>query len=340
MYSFKSDYSEGTHPNILKALNEINFQQWEGYGEDELSLRAGQLIKKALGREDVDIHMLAGGTQTNLTAISAFLRPHQAVIAARTGHIYVHEAGSIEATGHKILIVEGKDGKVSPADIEPVLIEHCDEHMVQPKLVYISNASEIGTLYTKKELFSLSAYCRKHGLYLFMDGARLGPALAATCNDLCLADVADCADAFYIGGTKNGALFGEALVIKNDLLKEDFRFHMKQNGALPAKGASISVQFGALFENDLYDELAKQANGMALKLATGIKELGVSFLGDTETNQIFPILSNSAAEKLHELYGFLDWQPMGDDVAVRLVTSWATPEDKVKEFISDLSASI
>jgi threonine aldolase len=230
MYSFKNDYSEGAHPRILNALLESNLVQVDGYGEDQFTRQAVELLKEKMGQADVDIHLLSGGTQTNLIAISAFLRPHEAAMAASTGHILGHETGAIEATGHKILSIEAENGKLTPANVQAVLEGHPDEHMVKPKLVYISNSTEIGSIYTKRELKQLSDFCKKKNLILYMDGARLGSALCSEENDLQLSDLPALVDAFYIGGTKNGALIGEALVICRDALKEDFRYHLKQKG--------------------------------------------------------------------------------------------------------------
>lgn len=276
MFSFKNDYSEGAHPRILNALTETNFVQAEGYGEDEYSLQAIELIKRKIGRHDVDVHLISGGTQTNLTAISAFLRPHEAAVAANTGHILVHETGAIEATGHKILSIEVADGKLKPRQIQAVLDTHTDEHMVKPKLVYISNPTEIGTIYSKNELEELHRFCQVNKLLLYMDGARLGSALCAKGNDIAITDLADLVDAFYIGGTKNGALIGEALVICRESLKEDFRFYIKQKGALLAKGRLLGIQFLELFKDNLYFELAMHANNMADVLRDGIKKRGIT----------------------------------------------------------------
>lgn len=341
MYSFKNDYSEGAHPRILNALIESNLEQVDGYGEDQYTIKAIELIKQRLGSQNVDIHLFPGGTQTNLTAISAFLRPHEAAIAANTGHILVHETGAIEATGHKILSIEVKDGKLNPALIKPVLDAHTDEHMVKPKLVYISNSTEIGSIYTKYELEELSRFCRENKLYLYVDGARLGSALCSEENDMELSDLAKLVDAFYIGGTKNGALIGEALVICRDSLKEEFRFHIKQKGALLAKGKLLGIQFLELFKDDLFFDLARHANDMAKLLKDGISEAGYSFLTNSPSNQIFPILPNSIIEKLQEKYAFYIWGKVDENhSAIRLVTSWATEKEKIMEFIKDLKDSI
>ncbi len=337
MYSFKNDYSEGAHPNILRALMESNMEQVEGYGEDKYTIEAIKLIKDKLKRNDVDVHMFCGGTQTNLTAISAFLRPHEAVIAANTGHVLVHETGAIEATGHKVISMKVEDGKLKPIHVKMALEEHTDEHMVKPKMVYISNPTEIGSIYKKKELEDLSDCCRANNIILYVDGARLGSALCSKENDIELSDLPKLTDAFYIGGTKNGALMGEALVICKDSLKEDFRFHIKQKGGLLAKGKLIGIQFLELFKDDIYFEIAKHANDMADLLKMGISNCGYGFLIDSPSNQIFPIFPNGVIEKLNEKYSFYIWQKADtDNSAIRLVTSWATKEEAVKSFIKDL----
>ena len=339
MYSFKNDYSEGAHPNILKALIESNMQQTEGYGEDKYSLGAIKIIKEKLKCDDIDIHMLCGGTQTNLTVISAFLRPHEAVIAANTGHVLVHETGAIEATGHKVISIKVDDGKLKPIHIQMAIDEHTDEHMVKPKMVYISNPTEIGTIYVKQELEDLSNFCKNNNLFLYMDGARLGSALCSKENDVELSDLPKLTDAFYIGGTKNGALIGEALVICTDSPKQDFRYLIKQKGGLLAKGRLIGIQFLELFKNDIYFELAKHANDMADILKIGIDKCGYEFLIHSSTNQIFPILSNEIIKKLEAKYSFFIWQKVDENnSAIRLVTSWATNEDAVKSFIKDLKS--
>ncbi len=339
MYSFKNDYSEGAHPRILSALAQLNLEQTEGYGEDHYTLKAAELLKQKIGRSDVDIHLLAGGTQTNLTAISAFLRPHEAVIAASTGHILVHETGAIEATGHKIISIEAADGKLKPANIKAVLDEHTDEHMVKPKLVYISNSTEIGSIYSKSEMEQLSRLCRENKLLLYVDGARLGSALCSEGNDMELSDLGKLVDAFYIGGTKNGAFLGEALVICRDSLKEDFRFHIKQKGALLAKGRFLGIQFVELFKDDLYFDLARNANDMAGLLKKAISAEGYSFLIHSPSNQIFPVLPDSLISKLQEKYSFHIWKKVDDDnSAIRLVTSWATEEAAVLNFIEDMKS--
>ncbi|MCM2979316.1 aminotransferase class I/II-fold pyridoxal phosphate-dependent enzyme [Niallia circulans] len=337
MYSFNNDYSEGAHPRILQALLESNLQQEIGYGQDSFTNKAVEILKEKLNCEEVDIHLLVGGTQTNLIAISAFLRPHEAAIAAAFGHIFVHETGAIEATGHKVLTVDTENGKLTPSLIQHVLDEHTDEHMVKPKLVYISNSTEIGTIYSKSELKQLSEFCQKNQLLFYMDGARLGSALCAKDNDLTLSDLPRLLDAFYIGGTKNGALMGEALVIKKDSLKEDFRYHMKQKGAMLAKGRVLGIQFYELFKDTLFFELAEHANKLAERLTAALAEKGYRFLTQSSTNQVFPIVSNDKIIELQKNYQFNIWEKIDKEhSAIRLVTSWATREEEVEQFINEL----
>lgn len=339
-YSFKSDYCELAHPQVLEALCAVGVRQFDGYGLDGYSMKAAEHIKALIMAPSCDVHFIAGGTLTNLVLISTALRPHEAVIAPDNGHIFVHETGAIEATGHKICVVECDDGKLCVGDIEAVVTEHCDEHMVKPRLVYISLSTEKGTVYSKAELLAISEYCRRSNLFLYLDGARLGAAINSPACDLTYSDIASLADVFYIGGTKNGALFGEALVICSDDLKADFRFNLKQRGALLAKGAAIGVQFEALMKNGLYDELAILANSMAFRLADGIRGLGYGFLYPPTTNLLIPVFPSRVAERLHQLYDFHDWQKSGDMTSVRLVTSWATHDSIVDEFIIDLANSV
>lgn len=337
MYSFKNDYSEGAHPNILHALVESNDIQVEGYGEDPFSSQAIELLKNRLEDHSVDIHILSGGTQTNLTALSAFLRPHEAVIAASTGHIATHETGAIEATGHKVIEVEVENGKLAISDLQKVLDAHTDEHMVKPKLVYISNTTELGTIYTKNELESLRDFCHEHHLLFYMDGARLGSALCSRENDLELKDLPLLLDAFYIGGTKNGALIGEALVICRDFLKEDFRYHIKQKGGLLAKGRLLGIQFVELFKEELFFDLARHANEMAEWLGNELSKDGIEFLTHSPSNQVFPILPNTLITELQKDYAFHVWEKVSEThSAIRLVTSWATKKEAVLALVEDI----
>lgn len=339
MYSFNNDYSEGAHPRILEAMMTVNLNQHPGYSLDEHTFYATKLIKTAVGRQDADIHFITGGTQTNLIVISAALRPHQAVVTAATGHINVHETGAIEATGHKVLTCSCPDGKLKPELIQHILDEHEDEHMVQPKMVYISNATELGTIYQKSELQAISNFCRQNDLLLFLDGARLGSALSSRSNDITLKDLAELTDLFYIGGTKNGALFGEALVICKDSLKQDFRFFIKQRGALLAKGWLLGLQFEALFQDDLYFELSAHANEMADKLKGLLTKYHYRLLTDSSTNLIFPILPNALITELEKNFMFSHHAKYDETHSVvRLVTSWATTGQSIDAFEKALEA--
>lgn len=335
MIYFKSDYTLGAHPDVLQAMENINMVHTSGYGEDEFCSNAADIIKNEIGAPDADVHFLVGGTQTNLTAVSAFLKPYEAVIAADTGHINVHETGAIEATGHKVISTPSADGLVHPDEIEKVIKSHKDEHMVKPRLVYISQTTELGTIYTKSNLIKLRSICDKYNLYLYMDGARLGCGLAAGNCDMSLNDIACLTDAFYIGGTKNGAMFGEALVILNDNLKNDFRYSIKQKGGMLAKGKFLGIQFSTLFKNGLYFELAKKANDTAQYIASGLKSTGTEFLINSPTNQIFPIFENNIIHELEKEFAFELWQPMDNDKsAVRFVTSWDVSYEDADTLIS------
>jgi len=338
-YSFFNDYSEGAHPAILDLLVKTNLQQEAGYGEDGLSAQAKTLIRQELASPEADIHFISGGTLSNLTVLSSLMRPYESVIAANFGHIYVHEAGAIEATGHKINMVPTSDGKLTVETIQAVVDEHQDEHMVKPRVVFISQATEVGTVYTKAELEGISAVCRRNGLYLYLDGARLGSGLCSPEADMSMADLCALTDVFYIGGNKNGALIGEAIVINNPALRPYFRHCLKQRGALLAKGRLVGIQFIALFTDGLYYELARHANAMAARLIAGLTELGIPFFTRSTTNQIFPILPNSLIASLQGLYGFYPWAKVDEDhFAVRLVTSWATRPEMVEEFLADARA--
>lgn len=334
-FSFKNDYSEGCHPHILQALVSSNLDQQAGYGEDQYSLEAKELIKQKIKNSDSEIYFVSGGTQANLIVISSVLRPYQCAVSAATGHILNNETGAIEATGHKILSIDKEDGKLTPDDIIPVLESHRNvPHHVMPKLIYISNSTELGTIYTLKELKDLSKFCKENNLYLFMDGARMGHGLTAETSDLTLEKVAELTDIFYLGGTKNGALIGEAIVINNKELQQDFAFNIKQKGALLAKGRLLGIQFLELMKNDLYFELARHANQQAMKMKKAMQERGVEFLSDTYTNQIFPILDNNLIEKLSGKFEFYVWKKVSENFsAIRLITSWNTGDEPINEFI-------
>ena len=338
-YSYKNDYSEATHPQVLSDLTNLGNIQFEGYGLDEYSLKAENMIRIKIKSHTSDVHFISGGTHANLTVLSSVLRPHEAVIAPSTGHISVHETGAIEATGHKICTREGFNGKLSVTDIQSVLDEHGDdEHMVKPRLVYISLTTECGTVYTKSELTQISEFCRSNDLYLYIDGARLGAAVNSDDCDLDYPDIAALSDAFFIGGTKNGALFGEAIVISNEQIKKDFRYILKQRGGLLAKTAIIGTQFCTLFTDGLYDKLAKHSNQTAKKLADGIKKAGYEFLFPVQSNIIIPLFPHETVKKLLENYAFYEFKNFADRTAVRLVTSWAAPETAVSDFINDLNS--
>ena len=345
MYCFNSDYTEGCHPKILDILTATNMEQTVGYGEDEYCKMAAQRIKNACKRDDIYVQFLVGGTQTNLTVISAALRSHQGVLSAESGHIGVHETGAIEATGHKVLALPTTDGKITAKQVDDAVTAHFNddthEHMVQPKMVYISNPTEFGTIYSKDEMKALRQVCDKHHLYLFMDGARLGYGLCASRNDLTLDVLCEYCDVFYIGGTKVGALFGEAVVIVNDELKMDFRYIMKQHGGMLAKGRLLGLQFLTLFTDDLYFKISRHAIALADRLRAGLKELNVEFLVDSPTNQVFPILSNAVLERLKEGYIYSYWQKIDDNYsAIRFCTSWATKEEAVDSLLNDLKEYI
>lgn len=338
-YSFKNDYSEGAHSNILNALFDTNLEQQDGYGEDYYCLEAAKLIKKKLYNPNAHIHFVSGGTQANLIVISSILQPYESVIAADTGHINIHETGAIEATGHKVNAIVSKDGKLTAKDVKGILDMHTDEHMVKPRLVYISNSTEIGSIYKKSELEELSSFCKANNLLLFLDGARLGSGLCAKDNDLSLKELSRLVDVFYIGGTKNGALLGEAIVINDEKINENFRFNIKQKGAMLAKGRVLGIQFLELFKDNLFFDLAYHANKMANKLSENIENLGYKLMINSTTNQIFPILSNSLISKLSERYSFSIWSSIDEEYSViRLVTSWATKEYYVDRFIEDLKS--
>lgn len=336
MYSFRNDYSEGAHPRILEALAKTNLVQTVGYGCDPYCAKAAELIRGLCEAPDADVHFLVGGTQTNLVVLDALLQSYESVIAAQTGHINVHETGAIEATGHKVCTVPSPDGKLTPALVDSVVMAHSGEHMVLPRVVYISDTTEVGTVYTKAELTALRDYCDAHDLFLFLDGARLGTALTSPENDLSLPDLARLTDAFYIGGTKNGVLFGEALVMTADC--PHFRWHMKQRGAILAKGRLLGVQFQAILEDGLYFDLARHANNLAFRLRDGIAALGYPFPVPSPSNQQFPVLPNPVVKHLQKLgYEFeIDHTVDEHHTCIRLVTSWATPESAVEAFLNDL----
>lgn len=338
MIQFQCDYNEGCHPLILEALQQTNMVQTIGYGEDEYCDEARQLIKKAIGRMDADVHFLVGGTQTNTTVISSILRPYQGVVAAHTGHINVHETGAIEHTGHKVLALPAQNGKITASQIDECFkahyLEDGPEHMVQPGMVYISFPTEVGSIYSKDELFAISNVCHKYQVPLFVDGARLGYGLCSPECDMTLSELARLADVFYIGGTKVGALFGEAVVITNDNLKKDFRYYIKQQGGMLAKGRLLGIQFKALFTDNLYLCISQHAIDMAMLVRDGLKEMGFEFFAESPTNQQFPIVSNEMLKALSSDFLLSPWATVDSGhTAVRICTSWATKKENVNKLM-------
>jgi len=341
MISFRNDYSEGCIPEIMEYFVKTNLENTSGYGEDSYSEKAKKLIKAKLKNDKVDVYFLVGGTQSNLITICHSLRPHQSVIAADTGHISTHEAGAIEATGHKVVELPSLDGKLTVELIEKAFINDLPPHTVQNKMVYISNPTEVGTIYTKKELEKLSKYCKKNKLYLYLDGARLAMALGSDQNDIALEDYPKYVDAFYLGGTKCGALFGEALVLVNNELKKDIGHIIKQKGALLAKGRLLGLQFEKLFQKNLYEKYGKHANDMAKMLKEGFKKCGLELKSDSYTNQQFVIFPNDLMKKLEKKFVFEFWSKEDENhTAVRFVTSWATKKTDVAEFLKELKSLI
>lgn len=344
MIYFNCDYSEGAHEKVLEKIMHANMEQTEGYGTDVYCQKAAERIRKLCGNEELAVQFLVGGTQTNLTVISAALRTYQGVLAAETSHINVHETGAIEACGHKVLVLPASDGKITAEQIEKYYQSHVQdeshEHMVCPKMVYISQPTELGTLYTKRELEDISYICRKNKLFLYLDGARLGYGLAAEGNDLEFKDIAELTDVFYIGGTKVGALFGEAVVIKHDDIKEDFRYIMKQKGGMLAKGRFLGLQFLALLEDHLYFDIAAHADALADRLREIFRKSGYPFLVENTTNQVFPILPDLVLEELGKNVTF-SYQQRIDEThsAVRFCTSWATRAEDVEQLELLLSRS-
>lgn len=338
MYDFLNDYNQTVHPSLLKSFVETTNKKLSGYGLDECCHQAKENIKKRLKSPNADIHFMPGGTITNLTVISHILKPYQAVIATESGHINVHETGAIEATGHKVLTVKSQDGKLTPELLKPVLAHHHDEHMVQPKLVYISNTTELGTIYSKQELKKLYQFCQNNQLYLYLDGARLAMALAAKDNDLTFPDLAKYTDVFYIGGTKVGAFAGEALVFNNLTINQDFRFSMKQKGAILAKSWIVAVQMNALMQNNLYIKLGKQSNYMADKLQTLFENAGFSFLSKPQSNQLFVSVPKRLAKKILAHYSVDNLGAIDEaHIGLRFCTSWATQDVEIDDFAKHLT---
>lgn len=343
MIRFNCDYQEGAHPRILQKMMETNLVQTPGYGEDEFCEEARRLIREKCAAPKADVHFLVGGTQTNFTFLSAAMRPYQGVVSADSGHIAVHETGSVEAIGHKVITLPGTNGKLVAGQVSEYCRLHfsdeAHEHMTMPKVVYISNPTELGTIYNRNELLALRGVCDQWNLYLYMDGARMGYGLASPENDLDLPFIAEVCDAFYIGGTKQGALFGEALVICRDELKKDFRYLIKQKGGMLAKGRLLGIQFIELFRDNLYMELSEHAIEMAMKLKKAFAEKGYPFLMDSPTNQQFPILPDAHLAELKKKYSYSYQQRMdANHSAVRFCTSWTTMPEHIDQLIADIQA--
>lgn len=341
MLYFNCDYNEGAHPRIMERLMATNMEQTPGYGVDEYCQEAAESVKKLCQDETLDVHFLVGGTQANLTVISAALRSHQGVMAASTGHINVHETGAIESCGHKVLVIPSKDGKVTASQVQDMYKAHVEdetaEHMVQPKMVYISNPTELGTIYSREELEELHNTCSENGLILYMDGARLAYGLAAEDNTLDLPSIARYCDVFYIGGTKVGALFGEAVVIRNQMIQEDFRYLIKQKGGMLAKGRLLGLQFAELFKDGLYEEMGQHADMLADKIREACVQKGYPFVVENKTNQIFVILPDEKLEQLKEKYSYSYHERIDEKhSAVRFCTSWATKAEDVERLLNDL----
>ena len=342
MLHFDSDYMEGAHPELMRRLMETNLEQTVGYGNDAYTARAKELIKQACGCPDARVFLLVGGTQTNATVIDGLLARHEGVLAAETGHINVHESGAIEACGHKVLTLSSHDGKVDASEvaryIENFYRDETYEHMVAPGMLYISHPTEYGTVYTLAELEALSRTCHEAGIPLYMDGARLGYGLAAQGTDVTLKDVARLCDVFYIGGTKVGALFGEAVVVTNPRLLNHFFPLIKQHGALLAKGRLLGVQFESLFEDGLYERIGAHAIRLAMMLKEAFRAHGYEVFIDSPTNQQFFRLPNTEIDRLMRYASFELWGPRGEqETVVRFVTSWATRQEAVEELIAHLN---
>jgi len=340
MIYFRSDYSLGAHPEVMQALVDTNMEQTDGYGMDPHCEHAGELVKELIGTENCSVHMMIGGTNCNVTLISAALKPYEAVVAARSSHIYCHETGAVEACGHKIITFAGENGKLTPSMIDRAWEEYEDEHTVVPRLAFLSLATEIGSVYSKAELEKISEKCRERNMLLYIDGARLGYALTSACCDFSIRDLPGLCDAFYIGGTKNGALFGEALVILNPQIDDHFRWMIKQKCGMLAKGRLIGVQFEALLaggEASLYYRLASGTNRISSRLRKGLEETGFTFLSRSDTNQLFPVLPAELVHHLEKKFFFLEWAHEKDGmIPVRFVCSWGTTEEDADALVAEI----
>ena len=340
MISFQNDYSEGAHPAVLEELAAYNGVSFVGYGEDEVTREAREILRRAMGKEDAEIHFLVSGTQTNAAYIASVLRPWEGVISAETGHIAQHETGAVEASGHKVLTLPAFEGKLRAEDVGALLAEHREseirEHTVKPGMIYISDPTELGTVYTKAELAALHEVARAYGIPLYLDGARLGTALAAKGSDTTLRDIAENVDAFTVGGTKNGMLFGEALVFSAPGFVRDFRYIEKQRGAMLAKGWLLGLQFRAMFRDGLYFRLAERAVRLAERLSDGFRAEGAELFVESPTNQVFVLLREDEAAFLREKYAFEFWEKAGEGRnAYRFVVSFSRTEDEIDALLHD-----
>ncbi len=334
------DYLEGCHPAILRRLSETNLEQTVGYGMDPYCSQAAESIRQRFACKDAAVHFLVGGTQANATVIAAALRPYEGVLCAETGHINIHETGAVEASGHKCLALPGREGRITARQVrQAVALQGNDEHIVKPGMVYISLSTELGTLYSRAELTQLHQTCQQLGLYLFIDGARLGYALTSPACDLTPQDLPGLCDVFTIGGTKVGALFGEAVVITNPALNRDFRYMIKQQGGMLAKGRLLGLQFQTLMENDLYFTIARGAVAQAQRIRAALKAKGLPLLVDSPTNQLFPIFTSAQAEQIGKRFELSFWEQVDEGrAALRVCTSWATPDAYVDAFIAAVEA--
>jgi len=342
-HNFSDDYSEGAHPDILRYIVEHNSDQQAGYGKDEYCQLAAERIKKTFAVENADIHFLPNGTGCNVIGLKAMLQAYEGVISPTSGHVNAHETGALEAAGHKVIPVDSPDGKLTRELVDLALSGYEDEHTVLPRVVFLTQATERGTVYRKDELVEIIAHAKMKRLYAFLDGARLSMAIASKTANLTTRDMGGLGlDMFYIGGAKNGGLYGEALVIQNDRFKPFFRNIIKQRNGMMSKGRFLGQQFARFFDEDgLWLELARHANAMAERLNVGLKELGVEFDLAADANQLFPILDNGVIERLRRDYGFRNWERVGDDrTKIRLVCSWATPRSKVDAFLADVAQEL
>ena len=343
MIRFECDYAEGAHPQIIENLTKTNLEQTPGYGLDPHCEKAREYVKRECVKDDVDVHFVVGATQANILMCAAMLKPYQGIIAATSGHTHLHEGREVEAPRHKVMTVPSGDGKIRAEQIAKEVDWHWaqgnHDNFTQPAAVYISHPTESGTTYTKDELIAISKTCHERNIALFVDGARLGYGLTAPDSTITIADLAEYADAFYIGGTKCGAMFGEALVITNDLFKTDFRYHLKQRGGMLAKGRLLGIQFETLFEDGLYYRITKHANDMAMQIKKALTDKGYKFLVDSSTNQQFPIMPNEHLEKIGKNFCYSYWQDAEEEgyTVVRFCTSWATTQENVDELVKAIA---